>query len=161
MATEVEFQSDANADTFAKTLPRNFNNPGTASTSSIAPNNKQVGKLEYFDLDHSNAPAICKNANNSSASTTNLSAALNVGLPNVNQASRFHHQRGTGFGSPASSLGGSSSLLRSQTDAVMGTVPGIDSGIVYKSVDFIKTEAFMRTRQDAEKNRNLKNRAKD
>lgn len=156
----MEFQPDLNADAFAKTLPRNFNNPGIASISASASNIKQLGKLEYFDLDHSNAPSICKNAN-SSASTTNLSAALNVGLPNVSQSSRFQHHRGSGFGSAASSYGGPSSLTRSQADAIMGANPGVNTGIVYKSVDFIKTEAFMRTRQDAEKNRNLKNRAKD
>lgn len=150
LATEAEFQPDPNADAFAKTLPRNFNNSAMVSTPSNSSGAKQIGKLEYFDLDHSNAPPICKNSN-SSISTVNLSAALNIGLPNVSQTPRFHHQRGSSFGSSASSIGS-----RSQFDAALGPVPGTDSGIVYKSVDFLKTEAFMRTRQDAEKNRNLK-----
>lgn len=83
---------------------------------------KPIGHLEYFDLDHSNAPPIC-NTNTSkvnSSSTTNLSTTHRN---NPTYAKAIHPD---------------------------------PSGIVYKSVDFVKTEAIKRTRQDTEKNRNEK-----
>lgn len=162
-STDIEFRADLNADQFSKTLPRNYNNsasplmnhislaPLSISPQSIA-SNRQVGKLEYFDLDHSNPPPICKNSS-TSASTSNLSSHLSVAGPSLS----MHHlnSRHSGF-TPASALTGASPKL---TDSV-GATPGSASGIVYKSVDFIKTEAFKRTRQDAEMSR-LKNRSKE
>lgn len=156
----MEFQSDHNTDAFSKTLPRNYNNPSMSPpqpVAMLAPPGKQIGKLEYFDLDHSNAPPICKTAI-SSTSTSSLSAAINsIGLPMVPPTIR-NQNRSIGHGSSATT----SAHLRPQPDGSSVGIPaGSDTGIVYKSVDFVKTEAFMRTRQDAEKNRSLKNRTKD
>lgn len=84
---------------------------------------KPIGHLEYFDLDHSNAPIIC-NTNSSkvnSTSTSNLSIA--------------HRNNPTTYAK---------------------AVHPEPSGIVYKSVDFVKTDAIKRTRQDTEKIRNEK-----
>lgn len=159
-SSDTEFQSDHNADAFSKTLPRNYNNTPMTVASSVPPT-KQIGKLEYFDLDHSNAPSICKNATGS-VSTTNLPSASNSGTATASSTNRFQQQRNSGFVLPPTSVGGVGSMSRPQMDgAVTTSGPTVDTGIVYKSVDFIKTEAFMRTRQDAEKNRNLKNRTKD
>lgn len=132
------------------------------TVASSVPPVKQIGKLEYFDLDHSNAPSICKNAT-SSVSTTNLPSASNSGTVTATSANRFQQQRNSGILLPPTSVAGAAgSLSRPQMDGVVtASGPTVDTGIVYKSVDFIKTEAFMRTRQDAEKNRNLKNRTKD
>lgn len=122
------------SETLSKTLPRNYNNSSASSSSSLTlpkqtiPQQQQqslakpVGHLEYFDLDHSNAPPIC-NTNSSkvnSTSTSNLSIA---------------HRNNPTYAKAV------------QPDP---------SGIVYKSVDFVKTEAIKRTRQDTEKNRNEK-----
>lgn len=119
--------------------------------------------MDYFDLDHSNPPPICKNAN-TSASTSNLSNPFGVNQTNNNfsQSNRF-----SGYGGP-SSLSSSTATLTGSTNnsGTIGKATGeaiagaTNSGIVYKSVDFIKTEAFMRTRQDAELNR-AKNRVKE
>lgn len=120
------------SEALSKTLPRNYNN--SSSSSSLAINKsmtpqpqqhslaKPIGHLEYFDLDHSNAPPICNTntAKLNSASTTNLSMTHRS---NPTYAKAIHPD---------------------------------PSGIVYKSVDFVKTEAIKRTRQDTEKNRNEK-----
>lgn len=110
-------------------------------------------------MDHSNPPPICKNAN-TSASTSNLSNSFggNHGSSNsnLNPSNRF-----SGFVSPslaATYPGNSSGTIGNSAGEAIGGATS--SGIVYKSVDFIKTEAFMRTRQDAELNR-AKNRLKE
>lgn len=140
-----EFKTDLNVDQFSKTLPRNYNNSASLINNSLAsltlspqpnPNTRQTAKLEYFDLDHSNPPPICKNSS-TSASTSNLSAAPVVG------------NRLSGFNSMASM---NSTLAIKQNEVNIAGATSA-SGIVYKSVDFVKTEAFMRTRQDAEMNR--------
>lgn len=89
-------------------------------------------------------------------STSNLAAAHTVGIPIVNNhptARVAHPHRTSGYGFPISS-----SLARVTHGE--GAVGGTDTGIVYKSVDFIKTEAFMRTRQEAEKDRDMKKQTK-
>lgn len=183
--TDAEFQGGYN-EQVSKTLPRNYNNSATAVTSPVpvpvpAPvlppptpssgvTGRQAGVLEYFDLDHSNPPPICNNSN-TSASTSNLNAPTTLSSwPNslsnrlsavsISSSSVFGYQNATNdanIGAVANPLsiispgvggGGSSS---NATTA---------SGIVYKSVDFVKTEAFMRTRQDAEMAR-AKNRSKE
>lgn len=87
------------------------------------PPSKPIGHLEYFDLDHSNAPPIC-NTNSSKANSTSTS---NLAIANRTNPTTFPK-----------------------------AVHPDPSGIVYKSVDFVKTEAIKRTRQDTEKNRNEK-----
>lgn len=136
---------------------------------SIASNasGRQIGKLEYFDLDHSNAPPICKNVN-TSVSTSDLSSYLpNSCATSIPTHPNLHSHRHSGFGSIAStsvnhtSATGGTLKKVTHNDAVgMAPTTVAGSGIVYKSVDFIKTEAFMRTRQDAELNR-AKNRLKE
>lgn len=173
-STDSEFKTDLNADLFSKTLPRNYNNSASTNQMSLAPlsissqmnavniPNRQIGKLEYFDLDHSNPPPICRNSN-TSASTSNLSSNLSIAGPSsslsTSSASAITlHQltnRISGF-TPASALTGPQPRA---TDSIIST-PGSASGVVYKSVDFVKTEAFKLTRQDAEKAR-LKNPIKE
>lgn len=181
-STDVEFQGGYN-EQVSKTLPRNYNNSASAVTSpasvpapvppptpSAGVTGRQAGVLEYFDLDHSNPPPICNNSN-TSASTSNLNAPATVSVwPNnlsnrlsavsISSSSVFGYQNAANdanIGAVANPLsitspgsGGSSSISNAPTA----------SGIVYKSVDFIKTEAFMRTRQDAEMAR-AKNRSKE
>lgn len=168
----MEFHTDLNVDKFSKTLPRNYNNSSSSTASavsalaislapmSIASNagGRQVGKLDYFDLDHSNPPPICKNAN-TSVSTSDLSSFGPSSILSI--ASNRH----SGFGAAASTSTNSTATgtlkKTPHIDPVSGAPSGAaSSGIVYKSVDFIKTEAFMRTRQDAELNR-AKNRLKE
>lgn len=127
---------------------------------SIASGGRQIGKLDYFDLDHSNPPPICKNAN-TSASTSDLSSFVSHSGATAMPTSNRH----SGFGPTASTYSNNTATgtlkKTSHADGV-GVAPSTaaGSGIVYKSVDFIKTEAFMRTRQDAELNR-AKNRLKE
>lgn len=101
----------------SKTLPRNYNNSKTIS--------KPTGHLEYFDLDHSNPPPICKNV--TSASTSNLS--------NLNRNQR-HHSGGHTTDSVH---------LFQKLKENAKIVSNSSSGVVYKSVDFVKTEAIKRT----------------
>lgn len=82
---------------------------------------KPIGHLEYFDLDHSNAPPIC-NTHSSKVNSTSASVL-----------STAHRSKPAPF-----------------------AVQPEPSGIVYKSVDFVKTDAIKRTRQDTEKIRNEK-----
>lgn len=167
---DIEFHTDLNADKFSKTLPRNYNNSSSSTAAvasvlsvslapiSIAPiaSGRQIGKLDYFDLDHSNPPPICKNVN-TSISTSDLSS-----IPTHQTATAIRH---SGFVSTPTTFSNSTvtGTLKKTThnDPVSAaTTTAAASGIVYKSVDFIKTEAFMRTRQDAELNR-AKNRLKE
>lgn len=82
--------------------------------------------MEYFDLDHSNPPPICKNV--TSASTSNLS--------NLHRNQR-HHSGGHHTDS--------THLFQKVNKENAKTVPNSSSGVVYKSVDFVKTEAIKRT----------------
>lgn len=103
-------------------------------------NGRQNSKLEYLDLDHSNPPEICKNGA-TSASVADLPSYL----PHSNKNTLTASSRSSGLDAAQSTYGNTSVIA---------------SGIVYKSVDFIKTQAIMRTRQDAELNR-AKNRQKE
>ncbi len=123
LSTETGIYSNQ-SEAISKTLPRNYNNSSASSltlTKQMIPQQQQptqakpAGHLDYFDLDHSNAPPIC---NSNSTSTSNLSIAH-----------------------------------RSNPTYAAKAVQPDPSGIVYKSVDFVKTEAIKRTRQDTEKNR--------
>lgn len=184
-ATDAEFQGVYNNEPISKTLPRNYNNSAslslTSTTPSVAPATvataatpqtpaqgaagRQAGVLEYFDLDHSNPPPICNNAN-TSASTSNLNAQASgvtwqpnhlshrLSAVSISSSSVFGNQNVTG--DPV--IGANPLSLTSANSGVVN--PPTASGIVYKSVDFIKTEAFMRTRQDAELAR-AKNRSKE
>lgn len=182
-ATDAEFQGVYNNEPISKTLPRNYNNSASLAVSAATPSlatatataatvtttaqgaaGRQAGVLEYFDLDHSNPPPICNNAN-TSASTSNLNAQssgvawqpnhLSHRLSAVSiSSSVFGNQNATG---DAVISANPLSLTSANSGAV---IPPTASGIVYKSVDFIKTEAFMRTRQDAELAR-AKNRSKE
>lgn len=124
---------------------------------------RQVGVLEYFDLDHSNPPPICNNSN-TSASTSNLSTpttgvsgwsnnlANRLSTVSISSSSVFGNQNTTDANI------GANPLSITPSSGAISNAP-VASGVVYKSVDFIKTEAFMRTRQDAEMAR-AKNRSK-
>lgn len=140
----------------------------TATLSSQAPtSSRQAGVLEYFDLDHSNPPPICNNSA-ISASTSNLNTQC--GSASSPWQTNLSH-RLSSVSISSSSVSGNANTLN---DAIIGPTnslgtnltscnvvnPPTASGIVYKSVDFIKTEAFMRTRQDAELAR-AKNRSKE
>lgn len=151
----------------------------TPSTQSTATPGRQAGVLEYFDLDHSNKPPICNNST-ISASTSNLNTHGSASGGGVGGGGGGGG--GNGSGAPwqsnlshrLSSVSISSSIAgnsNTSNDTIVGTTNPLNtnlpsgnaataSGIVYKSVDFIKTEAFMRTRQDAELAR-AKNRSKE
>lgn len=140
--------------------------PLASATPSAQATGRQAGVLEYFDLDHSNPPPICNNST-ISASTSNLNAQSSGASPW--QTNLSHRLSSVSIAS--SSVSGNTNT---PNDAIIGTSmplganltsgnvvnPPTASGIVYKSVDFIKTEAFMRTRQDAELAR-AKNRSKE
>lgn len=64
----------------------------------------------------------------------------------------------TAFGAHNDASTGST-LSNIATNATIPNTPTV-SGVVYKKVDFVKTEAFIRTRQDAEMAR-AKNRSKE
>ncbi|XP_031639963.1 protein daughter of sevenless [Contarinia nasturtii] len=183
-ATDAEFQGAYNNDQVSKTLPRNYNNSSSSSLLSTATvsatmvtnpapvsspqcggaNSRQTGVLEYFDLDHSNPPPICNNSN-TSASTSNLnSQPIGSAWSNnlSNRLSTVSISSSSVFGNQTNAndvnVGGNTLSITSIGVGVNN--PPTSSGIVYKSVDFIKTEAFMRTRQDAEMAR-AKNRSKE
>lgn len=150
--TEAELEKSFCSEKYSQTLPKNYNNSLSLSAQNFSAQNfptttncsKQIHKLEYFDLDHSNPPPICKNTN-TSASTSNL--ASHIDQSSVQNITKRH------------------TISKTQPDVIAGSSTNANAvvastGIVYKSVDFIKTQAFMRTRQDAELNR-AKNRLKD
>lgn len=138
-----------------------------APLSQASATGRQAGVLEYFDLDHSNPPPICNNSS-ISASTSNLNTQCG-GAVSPWQSNLSHRLSNVSISS--SSVSGTANT---PNDAISGTTNSLGtnfasgnavntptaSGIVYKSVDFIKTEAFMRTRQDAELAR-AKNRSKE
>lgn len=166
----MEFHTDLNADKFSKTLPRNYNNSSssTAAAASVlsvtqAPitiaslaSGRQIGKLDYFDLDPSNAPPICKNTN-PSISTSDLSS-----IPTHQKVAAIRHSGFVSAPSTSDNSTATGTLKRATLNDPVSAAPSTAaaSGIVYKKVDFIKTDAFMRTRQDAELNR-AKNRLKE
>lgn len=163
----------SSSDQFSKTLPRNYNNsvlvlgsaitsPSTQSTQNIG--GRPAGVLDYFDLDHSNPPPICNNAS-TSASTSNLSAHVGHSLAGTSTPNNITHRFSTLDISTPSVFGGHTLMNKndSATNSLNSSTNPTDDGqpnIVYKLVDFIKTEAFNRTRQDAELAR-AKNRSKD
>lgn len=141
----------------------------TMATTPVAPSpiqvatGRQPGVLEYFDLDHSNPPPICNNSSTSvSTSNLNAQASGSAWQPNnlshrlsavsISSSAVFGNQNAANVAELAANPVSGNSLASGGV-----TNP---SGIVYKSVDFIKTEAFMRTRQDAELAR-AKNRSKE
>lgn len=133
---------------------------GTAQSAAA----RQAGVLEYFDLDHSNPPPICNNSN-TSASTSNLSAQSSASAwqPNLShRLSAVSISSSSVFGAQNTANDQSIGINPLGSISISGAVtnPPTASGIVYKSVDFVKTEAFMRTRQDAEMAR-AKNRSKE
>lgn len=119
-----------------------------------------AGVLEYLDLDHTNPPPICNNST-ISVSTSNLNTQCGVSVTSPWQSNLSHRLSSVSISS--SSVAGNA---HTPNDTSIGATnllsgnPSTASGIVYKSVDFIKTEAFMRTRQDAEMAR-AKNRSKE
>lgn len=146
MGTDFEFQTDHDVDVFSKTLPRNY--PTNALSLVAPPIAKPSGNLEYFDLDRSNPPSICKNSHSSSVSTSNLASLHTVGLPNVNHLLlRAQPHRPSGLGMSSTMI--ASALTPPQSDIGMNTA----SDVVYKQVDFVKTEAIKLTRENAEKSR--------
>lgn len=178
-AADSEFQGGY-CEQVSKTLPRNYNNSSSlkanqtisgsakvaTSTTTIAQGatSRHAGVLEYFDLDHSNPPPIC-NSTNTSISTSNLHAqTTSVAWQTKNLSNRLSAVgvSSSVFGAPNASVdpnpGNNPTSIGSISTGVNN--PATHSGIVYKSVDFIKTEAFMRTRQDAELSR-AKNRSKE
>lgn len=137
-------------------------------------------KLQYLDLDHTNGPLPPTLASRppelihkhiGSASAHNIHAAAHVvGLPmappplpaamtssiaipphtatikhSISEHNTMNAVSGGGGGG-GGSVGNSSSANASSSSSS-------GRGIVYKTVDFVKTEAFNRTRQDAEMNR--------
>lgn len=102
--------------------------------SNILPGNNLLetpsnnSQLQYFDLDTSNPPPPPPQINRTTSSN---SFSQGIG----------------GIGS------GSLSKLGTSLDSGGITRQPIQSGVVYNSVDFLKTEAFKRIREDAEKNR--------
>ncbi|XP_055313368.1 protein daughter of sevenless isoform X2 [Sitodiplosis mosellana] len=180
-ATDAEFQGGYNNEQVSKTLPRNYNNSTSTLTSPVvapvavappptpsqgATGGRQAGVLEYFDLDHSNPPPICNNSN-TSVSTSNLNAppsgpvwsnnlSHRLSAVSISSSSVFGYQNAANDANIGA--GANPPSITSPVGSVSN--PPTASGIVYKSVDFIKTEAFMRTRQDAEMAR-AKNRSKE
>lgn len=160
--------------TIASATPSTAAQPAAAAavaTTSSASTARQAGVLEYFDLDHSNPPPICNNSM-TSAITSNLNAQASGSAWPVNNLSHrlsavsissstiFGNQSATGdLASGINSAAINSTNSGSASGGIVSNPPTA-SGIVYKSVDFIKTEAFMRTRQDAELAR-AKNRSKE
>lgn len=153
------------ATTIATTITTTTPTPTPATPSTQATSGRQAGVLEYFDLDHSNPPPICNNSS-TSASTSNLNtpASTSVWQPTnlAHRLSAVSISSSSVFGQQPTANDATigANVLNSATASGGVTNPPTASGIVYKSVDFIKTEAFMRTRQDAELAR-AKNRSKE
>lgn len=101
-------------------------------------------KLQYLDLDHSN-PAHGLAAPSRPESLRSMGSASTQNIP-------------SGAAS-AAQLALFASIKHSESSTMPGAATSSSGrGIVYKTVDFVKTEAFNRTRQDAEMNRNLKDK---
>ena len=112
-------------------------------------------KLQYLDLDHTNGAPEPSIRNFGSASAQNILITSHGGgtmpMPSIKH-SISEHNSNTG---PLRWVAGSSSALTAAAAVQPPTASRDNSGrgIVYKTVDFVKTEAFNRTRQDAEMNR--------
>lgn len=120
--------------------------PGQRQSLQMTPS-RSDDKLQYLDLDHTGAPLPPRPESIRSVTSTsaqNIHAVMHVvGLPmppppvpQIKHSASEHVTLGTAAG-PGSSSG--------HTTSAQNTV--------YKTVDFVKTEAFNRTRQDAEMNR--------
>lgn len=140
---------------------------------------KPLGQLDYFDLDHSNPPPICINTTtaasklptsiSSSSSSGSLTNLTNIRLSTVGTSITGAILSQTSAPIANSETVNVTSSTHSSTLPIasssintsdfsnhfnLNTKYGNDSpGIVYKSVDFVKTEAFKRTRLAAELNR--------
>lgn len=142
-------------ESYSQTLPRSFNNSGHYNNSNLYNNTNTINHshtnivsaqhqsksshhppsavppfqpvLDYLELDTSNAPPICQNS------------AVPSGLTAMSS------------GVTSSSLAHAFGTLNRISSASSSTAAE-DSSIVYKSVDFIKTEAIKRTRQDRAQN---------
>jgi len=98
---------------------------------------KSDDKLQYCDLDHTtNSPQKLTTLNKQNIVTSG------TGLINNNIINNNNNNNVT-LNNVIANNGNNNSTLR----------PVNDRGVVYKTVDFLKTEAFNRTRQDAEENR--------
>lgn len=102
-------------------LNSSLNNPNNSIMIS-----KNEHKLQYFDLDVANAPPVNRQS-------------INVGNLNVSLASN------SGGGGALNTV----NRIGLTTDAI-SRVP-MPSSVVYNSVDFVKTEAFKRIREERKK----------
>lgn len=102
-------------------LSSSLNNPSNAIILS-----KNEHKLQYFDLDVANAPPVNRQS-------------INVGNLNVSSASI------SGTGGAVNTVNRIGLTTDSMTRAPM------PSSVVYNSVDFVKTEAFKRIREERKK----------
>lgn len=116
-------------------------------SNSISSSIKNEDKLQYLDLVHTtNSPQKDTTVGGGGAgATTNLNHLSSVSF-NTKSMPRRQHSRN-----------GSATVDLLTTTSATSLRRNEDSGIVYKTVDFLKTEAFMRIRQDAEKNRTQTN----
>lgn len=139
-------------ESFSQTLPRNYNNSGHYNNLNLYNNTNQnypipnvvltqhhklaqhppsvvptfQPVLDYLELDTSNAPPICQNS------------AAPPGMVATSSSSS---------GASSATLAHAFGTLH-RASAASSSSAAEESGIVYKSVDFIKTEAIKRTRQD-------------
>lgn len=111
---------------------------GGRQSAHVAQLSHSDDKLQYLDLDHTNGPLPVRLESNvvASASAHNIHVATPA-LPGLGQAAAAIKHSTSEHTTVASSSG---------------------RGIVYKTVDFVKTDAFNRTRQDAEINRASKDK---
>lgn len=144
-------------ESFSQTLPRNYNNSGHYNNSNLYNNTHNINHgnlnkvsppqqhkhahhqptaalptfqpvLDYLELDTSNAPPICQHS------------AVPLGMTSTSSG-----------GSTSSTLAHAFGTLHRVSTASSSSAAE-ESSIVYKSVDFIKTEAIKRTRQDRAQN---------
>lgn len=127
--------------------PRTSGTPRTSlvlgsgrQSAQVAQLSHSEDKLQYLDLDHTNGPLPVRLGSNvvGSASVHNIHVATPA-LPGLTQTAV---------------------AIKHSTSEHTTVAPSSSSGrgIVYKTVDFVKTDAFNRTRQDAEINRASKDK---
>ncbi|XP_037048590.1 protein daughter of sevenless [Bradysia coprophila] len=131
LSTDTGIYSN-HSESLSKTLPRNYNNSSASSsltlTKQMIPQPQQQSQAKPVGhLEYFDLD----HSNPPSICTTNSSKANSTSTSNLSLANRSN-------------------------PTFAKAVQPDPSGVVYKCVDFVKTEAIKRTRQDTEKNRNEK-----
>lgn len=142
-------------ESYSQTLPRNYNNSGHYNNSNLYNNTNNVN---HSNSNIVNVPHTHKSSQQHLSALPTFQPVLDYLELDTSNAPPICQPSAVPFGMTPMSSGASSSTLAhafgtlNRVSATSSSSAAEESGIVYKSVDFIKTEAIKRTRQDRAQN---------